>query len=1421
MKKLYSLLVMMLVGFAATWADTATFGTDFSSTNWTTVTDGTAYSMTNDGVTLLWEKGSSSTAMSQGMTDGHVRIYKGAQFTVSSASNSITQIVVTPVSNYSATNLTVDGTALGSDGTWTGTASSVTFVAGAQVRVSTIEVTFSGEAPVVETYTINYNQMENGSVTGPASAAGGATVTLTVTPDTGYELETLTVEDEDDNAITVTNNAFTMPAGDVYVSATFAEAAPVTGGTITFVQTSKTAGTLTGAPEGVSYTFSNTGTNANDQLTANNSMTLTISGMPSTYKVTGVTLEVKNNASKGDGSATITMNGNEIGSMQITGLGNTYQEQAVEITETPFSGDFVITIAATVNSVYCDKFIITYAEVSGDEPVVIATPSISGTTPFEGETEVTITAADGLSIYYTIDGSDPTVNSTLYEGAFTINATTTVKAIATDGTNVSSIASKEFTKIEPVMSIADFIGSTGTQTFGIPVVALGQNGSNLYIVDENNTAGLLVYGTIDQTYSFGDVIPAGFSGTYLLFRSQHELASPAGFAASTAQATLTPMEASISDISHVNFGRYAVLRGATISETTITVGSETVELYNRFGVTAPTDGGTYDIYGVISIYNEGAQFLPISFEAVDVPEPTKYAIEIDDQIVNGSIEADKAEAAEGETVTLTVTPATGYELEAITVLDDEANEVEVSANYTFEMPASNVIVSATFVEQGEQPAVTGGSMTFVQTSKDAGTLTGAPEGVTATFNNTYTGNKEQLTANNSMTLTISGMTSAYKVTGVTLEVHNNSSKGKGTAVVTMNGDEIGSMTITGLGTTYQEKAVEITETVFNGNLVITISATENSVFCDKFVIDYAAAEPVTEEFYITATPPAGTYEGPQTVFLEGHNGEIDQATYTINEGAEKTYDAQTGILIEKSCTLSVFALDGDANEATLEAAYVITYPELEVTLTPEAGTYYEAQNVKVAVANVYDDGEYLVSYKIGEGAEQEYDAEAGIDITESCTLTISVEATYQSFEQSYEYVITEAPSPLEGNGFVKLQSSAELISGQYLIVYEADEATGYALKSSLDEIDAASNYVEVAIANGIIEATDATKAIALTFDAEVGSFKAANGLYIGHSGSKNTLNTFDSATALNVSINADASAEIAQPNSTYHLRFNASAGQERFRFFTTEQKPIALYILREEPVATTDMAEVTEAGEYVVTVGNVVAFDDDAQTVYTTDGQENWLPILIEDADLYAEAKAAATLSQIAGSFDASKTAPLFTATAFKAEGEFVENSQEIYTFDLSDDKAVIDPKAGQVIKIKGIWYGGELRAYSGANGGNRGRSFTVLGATDLVEGTAYSIPVAVTLKAAWDEEAPAGAPKRVAKDGDAAFQNLQGKIVGGADMIEGVSTAVTDLNSDKAISGVQYVNVAGQVSAEPFEGVNIVVTTYVDGSRSAVKVVR
>lgn len=53
------------------------------------------------------------------------------------------------------------------------------------------------------------------------------------------------------------------------------------------------------------------------------------------------------------------------------------------------------------------------------------------------------------------------------------------------------------------------------------------------------------------------------------------------------------------------------------------------------------------------------------------------------------------------------------------------------------------------------------------------------------------------------------------------------------------------------------------------------------------------------------------------------------------------------------------------------------------------------------------------------------------------------------------------------------------------------------------------------------------------------------------------------------------------------------------------------------------------------------------------------------------------------------------------------------------------------------------------------------------------------------------------------------------------VNTAISTISTNKQVTGVTYYNVAGVASVTPFDGINIVVTRYSDGSQTATKILR
>ena len=222
---------------------------------------------------------------------------------------------------------------------------------------------------------------------------------------------------------------------------------------VTYTVTSSSAVSSSGnVPSGSSVTYNSTyGTKC--QLTKNNSMTLTLSGYAG-CKITGITMSMKSNKSAGAGNFSMVAGETTLSSIATTTFNNNawngaYTQNYVDVTPTMSNANYtiadgekvVITIAATVNSLYCQSFTITYEKEGAVSQPTFSVSEGSYSEPFDLE----LNAKDGNQIYYTLDGTEPDVNSTKYTSAISVKASVLVKAIAVDGNGeVSSVAESNY-----------------------------------------------------------------------------------------------------------------------------------------------------------------------------------------------------------------------------------------------------------------------------------------------------------------------------------------------------------------------------------------------------------------------------------------------------------------------------------------------------------------------------------------------------------------------------------------------------------------------------------------------------------------------------------------------------------------------------------------------------------------------------------------------------------------------------------------------------------------------------------------------------------------------------------------------------------------------------------------------------------------
>lgn len=149
-----------------------------------------------------------------------------------------------------------------------------------------------------------------------------------------------------------------------------------------------------------------------------------------------------------------------------------------------YSSPITLTATATVKAIAIKDGVTSSVAnktfTKSSTPVVNA-PSITGTTPFETSTQVTMSAESGAEIRYTTNGSNPSSSSTLYSGPITLSDTTTVKAVAIKDGVSSSVASQTFTKQSAPVAGRSFTVNGSTVAEGGTITVNGGAAANIVV----------------------------------------------------------------------------------------------------------------------------------------------------------------------------------------------------------------------------------------------------------------------------------------------------------------------------------------------------------------------------------------------------------------------------------------------------------------------------------------------------------------------------------------------------------------------------------------------------------------------------------------------------------------------------------------------------------------------------------------------------------------------------------------------------------------------------------------------------------------------------------------------------------------------------------------------------------------------------
>lgn len=538
---------------------------------------------------------------------------------------------------------------------------------------------------------------------------------------------------------------------------------------------------------------------------------------------------------------------------------------------------------------------------------------------------------------------------------------------------------------------------------------------------------------------------------------------------------------------------------------------------------------------------------------------------------------------------------------------------------------------------------------------------------------------------------------------------------------------------------------------------------------------------------LTITPATGTYTSAQTVTIEANNAVGDVAIYYTTDGSDPADGANeytAPFEVATTTTVKAYAIDNESREATAESV-----------ITIKASTFAEENfsgcNTKGGRDNNFSEGSGTLSDDNFDCGGWVYDAT--VYAANSCVRV----------------------GTKSNNGSL---TSPGVAGTNYNAI--SFDIAGWD--------DSKVNTLTVTINNGgtfadgtTSKSFTATNAKWTTFTEKITGLTPATTFTF--SGKRLFLDSI-------ILMNASTLAELAE---------NGEEGKE----YTVNDKMV---VAKKFQKAGKNYIVVKDAAKAVRNFSTPTADDKffningNKQEEYA---QNNWMLVSLP-VELYNQVNEKNTVTSITGTLtEKTNVAMEATNVVFEnATNDFAPNTYCPINFmgessvkgtnqEYTSTYYFATPKANEYAKVVWAVYNGTDGAFylpvhqGSANAQEFKAAFKVdysLNSVDnptLTDGEVYSFEALVKEVAVATTDAKS-APRKTAYDSTVAPSTKF--VVYPLNLEAGnVSTGVNDVNSAKEVKGVSYFNMMGVESAQPFDGVNIMVTTYTDGTSSAAKVLR